>query len=208
MTKKQIKKIINQVPVGYYQCLNVFQKWWHRGKFQAIKKVLENEKPRSMLDLGCNDGTMTARIAGLFPNVKKVTAIDLFAPGIKFARKLYPWIDFQVGDIQDFKLQQKYDLVTCLETIEHITNPEKLLRQVENRLKKDGIVIIEMDSGNLLFKLMWFVWTRLGGKVWRGAHLWKANKKELHQLLEKSNLKIVEIKTFNLGMGVVFKLKK
>jgi len=205
--KKKIKKIIKQVPPGYYQNLNIFQILWHNGKYQAVKNLIAGRKVSKVLDLGCNDGTMMAKIVSLLPEVKSAMGIDLSSSAIEFARKKYPRYKFEVGDILKLRFSEKFDLIICLETIEHVDDPEKLISEIKRLLSSDGIAIVEMDSGNWLFKTVWYFWRKMGGRVWNGAHLWHTNKEGLLHLLRESELKIEKIVSFNLGMGVALKLK-
>ena len=83
-----------------------------------------------------------------------------------------------------------------------------ILKQIKRVLKKDGTLILAMDSGSWLFRLTWFVWEKTKGKIWRGAHLYPFHHQELEQLIIKSNFKIKQ-KIFSFfGMEVTFVLNK
>jgi len=47
-----------------------------------------------------------------------------------------------------------FDLVICTEVLEHVVNPEKVLGEIKRVLTNDGIAIVEMDSGNFIFKIV------------------------------------------------------
>jgi len=66
MKEGNIRKIVNQVPVGYYQNLNYFQKWWHNGKFNTVKELLleKRKKQKKFLTWGA---MMERRLLGLLP---------------------------------------------------------------------------------------------------------------------------------------------
>ena len=204
--KRKIKKILKQVPPGYYQKLNFLQQLWHNGKIRAVRSLALGNYER-MLDLGCCDGTMTAKFFSFLPKLKSATGVDLCHSSIKYARKRYPGIRFLVADVQDTKLKEEFDLIICMETIEHVQNPQQLVAEIHRLLSKNGTAIIEMDSGNWLFKIVWKFWRKMKGRVWEGAHLWHTNKDCLLHLLNESDLKIEKIVDFNLGMGVAIKLK-
>jgi len=205
--KKKIKKILKQVPPGYYQKLNLVQKWWHNGKFKAVKKLIPAKSGQKMLDLGCCDGVMTARLFSTLTEPKLAIGLDFCRSSIEFAQRKHPQVKFLVSDVQKINLKEKFDLIVCLETIEHVQDPQQLVAEITRLLARDGVVIVEMDSGNWLFKLVWKIWGKMGGRVWHGAHLWHTNKEGLLHLLNESDLRIEKIIDFNLGMGVAIKLK-
>ena len=65
-----------------------------------------------------------------------------------------------------------------------------------------------MDSGSLLFKIVWFVWENTRGKIWRGAHLHPFHHQQLERIIEDAGFKIRN-KIFSfLNMEVTFVLSK
>src|SRR5204863_407601 len=58
------------------------------------------------------------------------------------AKKLSPHITFLRHDIQKpFKSNKKYDVVQCLDVLEHLENPQKAIRNMFKWVKQDGIVL-------------------------------------------------------------------
>lgn len=212
MSKVELEKIWRQVPVDYYEkgiAENLGQRYWHGQKFLVIKKLLVGFSPRKILDIGSNGGGLTAKISGLFPKAKTI-GVDVYEKAVFYASARYPDISFLVADGQNLPFENDYfDLIFCLETLEHMANPVRTLQEIRQCLKKNGQVIISMDSGNLLFRIIWFFWTRFGkGKVWRGSHLTHFNKKILKEMILKNGLLIEREVVSHFGMAVTLKLKK
>ena len=150
---------------------------------------------------------MTNRIAGDFPK-GQVVGIDAYPRAIELARKKYPHIKFVIGDAHRLPFKNNcFDLVVCYETIEHVVNPDLVLKEIHRVLAKKGLAVVEMDSGNPLFRLVWFFWEKTKGKVWQGAHLHPFHHSELERLILKSGFKIVKKQFSHLGMAVSFLLK-
>src|SRR5918993_2979534 len=77
---------------------------------------------KSALDVGCGAGLLAEPLARLGATV---TGIDATPEVISVAREHAAGqrlaIDYRVGDVQ--QLEGQFDLVTCLEVIEHVADP-------------------------------------------------------------------------------------
>lgn len=207
----KIKQILFQVPPDYYFRLNFFQKLWHNRKWHVIKNMIKKFrlKPNNILEIGCAGGYLSNHLAGLFRSAK-VTGIDLYHPAIFEAQKRYPGIKFIKADAHKLPFaDNSFDLIICSETIEHLVYPHKALGEIIRVLAPHGISIIEMDSGNWLFKFIWFFWVNFSrGRVWKNAHLHNLNTKILEKMINASGLKTLEKKYSHFGMAVTFLLNK
>lgn len=210
MKKKLLKKIWNQVPIDYYDKglkINIFQKLWHNHKFHTFQKVVNDNKYDNILDVGCASGLMTNKIAQIFPE-SKITGIDIYEAGIKYAQKKYRHLNFLTGDVHKLPFSNNYfDLIVCYETIEHVINPLKVLQELQRVAKKNASIIIAMDSGNMLFRIVWFFWENTKGKVWKGAHLHPFHHRQLEKLIKKVKFKKISKQFSHLGMEVIFTIK-
>lgn len=88
---------------------------------QVIRQEIENIilKGEVILDIGCGDGYL---LNNLGPNFDKY-GIDLSARAIAFAQAFATDAIFEEKDI--FSLTSTYDIVTCIEVLEHI--PDDLI---------------------------------------------------------------------------------
>jgi ubiquinone/menaquinone biosynthesis C-methylase UbiE len=211
LTSKELQAIWQKVPVDYYDRgikENLGQKLWHQQKLEAIKKTTIGLHPKKILDIGSNGGTLTAKIAKIFPRAKTI-GLDIYQASVKHAQKKYPRLKFVIGDAQKLPFKKRsFDLIFCLETIEHLVSPRKALREIKRCLKPNGAAIISMDSGNFFFNFLWFFWTRLGrGKVWHGSHLQQLDRRKLRKMILTEGFEIEKEITSHLGMAVAFKIK-
>jgi ubiquinone/menaquinone biosynthesis C-methylase UbiE len=210
MNKSELKKIWSQVPVDYYQKSvenNPLQALWHTLKIKTFKNLVKGMKVKKVLDIGCASGYMTNKISQILSG-SQIWGIDVYAKAINFGKRKYPRIEFKVADARNLPFRaNSFDLVVCYETIEHVLNPLKMLKEIQRVLKKNGYALVAMDSGSLLFRVVWFVWENTKGKVWRKAHLHTFKHKNLEKLIEKSGFTIFKKKFSHLGMEVTFLLK-
>lgn len=210
-SKAQLKEIWSEVPADYYYHLNLFQKLWHEWKWLVFRHLLTTRKtsPKRILEVGCAGGHLTGLLHQLYPKAAAV-GIDVYAPAIQEAKKRHPAITFTVADAHKLPFKDDFfDIVVSSETIEHVVDPTKMLNEIKRVMSKNGVALIEMDSGNWLFRIIWFFWTRFGkGKVWGRAHLHPFHQAELEAVIKECNFIIDEKIVSHFGMAVTFLLKK
>lgn len=210
---KTLEEIWKQVPPDYYQTgikNNLFQWIWHTWKWNSMKRIFEwlNPKPLKILDIGCASGCLTSQIATFFSKAD-VFGVDSYKKAIEFGRKTYPNIKFKFADAHKLPFNnQSFDLITCIETLEHLEDPRGAIQEMYRCLKNNGTILIGQDTDNLFFKIIWVIWTRTRGKVWCNSHVHPYNPKELEELFRVYDFKIVEKKYSHLGLEVFFLLKK
>jgi ubiquinone/menaquinone biosynthesis C-methylase UbiE len=210
MTKNHSDSVLHQVPPDYYQKgvrNNLFQRIWHTGKLRNILGLIKDD-PRSILDVGSASGWFISQVSKNFPKAKCV-GVDAYKDAIIYGSKKYKHIKFIHSDAHSLPLDGgSFDLILCTEVLEHVQDPKGVLSEIRRVLKKGGVAVIEMDTGNLLFNLVWYLWTNLKGKVWKDAHVHKFNSIKLEKMIENSGFIVENKKTFNLGMAIVFYSKK
>lgn len=87
---------------------------------------------------------------------KKVIGVDLDPQTIEYAKANYTYnnVDFKVGDAEDIPLpDNSVDVIVSFETIEHVNDYKKFLKETKRVLKKDGFMVIstpntDVFSGN------------------------------------------------------------
>lgn len=202
--------IIEQVPIDYYQKgieNNILQRTWHTNKLAAVVSSIKF-KPATILDVGCASGWFISKLAINFP-AAKCYGIDIYDKAIAYGKKQYPHITFAMGDAHrtPFK-KESFDLVVCTEVLEHVDDPKAVLLEIKRVLKKNGVAIIELDSGSWLFSLSWSLWRKFHGKIWNESHQHSFNIRKLTQMIHGCSYEIVSKKKFNLGMAMVFAIRK
>lgn len=207
----KLYKVWSQVPVTYYQQgtkNNFLQRRWHTHKIKLAKRIIEKIKFQNCLDVGCASGYMISEIAKVFPHAEYF-GIDIYDKAIEYAKKAYPNIKFKITSASKMPFKNNhFDLILFYETIEHVENPRECLLEIKRVLKKGGTLILTMDSGSFLFRLVWLVWENTRGKIWRGAHLHPYHHQQLEQTIEAAGFKVSN-KIFSfLGMEVTFVLTK
>lgn len=211
LSSHKLYKVWSQVPVSYYQQgvkKNLLQKLWHTSKIRLAKNLLRNIKFKNCLDIGCASGFMLSEIAKTYPNAEYI-GVDVYDKAIEYAVKTYPHIKFKVSSAEKLPFKDNsFDLILFYETIEHVEHPQECLKDIRRVLKKNGTLILTMDSGSWLFRIVWFFWENTRGSIWKDAHLHPFHHRELERLIKNAKFKIKN-KIFSIfGMEVTFVIKK
>lgn len=208
--KKRLNQIWSQVPPDYYDkgiAKNYFQKFWHTRKLRQIVNLIPKDSA-TVLDVGCSSAVLTAQIAKELPG-SKVTGVDIYKKAIDFAKIKYPHLNLFVADAQKLPFRGNvFDLVICSETLEHVLDPSKALLEIRRVLRKNGKAIISMDSGSLLFRIVWYFWLKTRGRVWKDAHIHVLNADILEDLIREAGFTINKKAYSHMGMSVIFLLSK
>lgn len=99
-------------------------------------------KGLSVLDIACGEGYGTNLLA---KSAKEITGIDIDENTIIHAQKTYTSknLIFKKGSITNIpEPENKFDVIVCFETLEHIDEHEKALTELKRVLKQEGIIII------------------------------------------------------------------
>ena len=186
---------------------------WHLGKLRATLGLLKNHghidgKNVKLLDTGCASGWFISEINSRHPNFE-CFGVDVHKKAIEYGKKTYPQISFFHADAHRLPFPQNFfDIVVCMEVLEHVVDPQKIMEEIKRTAKPNGMIIVSMDSGNLLFALAWSVWKKFKGKVWQEAHLHKFTPGKLDKLFKKTGFKIEKRKFFNFRMALIYLLRK
>lgn len=124
--------------------------------FRTLRGIVEPLKPAKILDVGCGEGVTAARL-GEMPFAFDYLGIDLDGNAVEHARTTVSGREFRQGSI--FEIEERADLVVCLEVIEHLADPDAAFA----RLRKAAI-------SHCVVSVPWEPWFRLGNLA-RGKYL-------------------------------------
>ena len=108
-------------------------------------------KDKKVLDVGCGGGILSESMAQLGA---EVTGLDQSEIAIKIAqlhaKESNLSIDYKLLNIEDFlkKNKIKYDVITCLEMVEHVPNPASIIEACSKLLEKNGRLYLSTINRN------------------------------------------------------------
>ena len=96
-----------------------------------------------VLDIACGTGYGARLIADSRPDAETIIGVDICADTIAYARARYgkDGIEFCVADANSFENASEFDCVVSLETIEHLPEPSRFVRNMTRSLRPDGLFI-------------------------------------------------------------------
>ncbi len=94
---------------------------------------------KNVLDVGCGGGLLSEAMAKVGA---KVTGIDLSDQLIKVAKQHAQSsglsIDYQLSAVENLAPTTKFDVITCMEMLEHVPDPESIIKTCQQLLKPGG----------------------------------------------------------------------
>jgi SAM-dependent methyltransferase len=115
---------------------------------KAILRYLSENRVRAQryLDIGCADGSFTIQVANIV-EAEEVFGVDLSSKALREAEKR--GIKTCILDINKDALpfnDEKMDLITSFEVIEHLLNPDNLISESYRVLSKKGKFIVSTPN--------------------------------------------------------------
>ncbi|HWT12364.1 MAG TPA: bifunctional 2-polyprenyl-6-hydroxyphenol methylase/3-demethylubiquinol 3-O-methyltransferase UbiG [Allosphingosinicella sp.] len=149
---------------------------------------------RSAADVGCGAGLLAEPLARLGA---RVTAVDAAPEAIEAARRHAEGqgleIDYRVGGVE--RLDSRYDLVTCLEVVEHVADVRAFVAGLAGALAEDGLLILSTPNRTAWSRLVMITIGEGTGRIPRGTHDWARFlcPEELCALLRDAGLAVADV---------------
>lgn len=103
-----------------------------------------------ILDAGCGTGYGTLMLASQ-AGVREVVGVEADARAVAWARRYYgdPRVRYVHEDLLSSRLHGlgRFDAIACLEVLEHLPDPERLLRQLDLCLAPGGCLLVSTPVG-------------------------------------------------------------
>jgi 2-polyprenyl-6-hydroxyphenyl methylase/3-demethylubiquinone-9 3-methyltransferase len=124
---------------------------------------------KTALDVGCGAGLLAEPLARLGA---KLTAIDaspeLIEVAREHARAMAIEIDYRAAAVEE--IEGQFDLITCMEVIEHVADPAAFMTALAKRLAPDGLLFLSTPNQTSWSRLMMIVIGEGFGQIPKGTH--------------------------------------
>ena len=123
---------------------------YQRQVYERARGLLRERGYRSVIDVGCGPATKLIEILG--PAARAVVGVDV-APAIEYCRRTHPGAaEFHVVDLEHpvLALGRTFDLVICSDVIEHLADPDPLLRFLKGLLAPGGLIVLSTPEREAL----------------------------------------------------------
>ena len=151
-----------------------------------INTLLKNSSSQhSLLDIGAGSGIMVESACNFGFKAEGIEP-SKWLSSIALKRNL----NVYTGVLPHKNITKKYDVITIIDVIEHVTNPSLLLMEAKKILNADGmLVIVTPNVSSLAAKILGYRWWH-----YRIAHITYFNKDNLTTLLVKNGFKVIRYK--------------
>ena len=124
---------------------------------------------KTALDVGCGAGLLAEPLARLGAAVTGLDAsVELIAVAREHARADGLEIDYRAGELAE--LEGRFDLITCMEVIEHVADPAAFVAALARRLAPDGLLVMSTPNATGWAKLMMITIGEGLGRIPKGTH--------------------------------------
>lgn len=145
-------KVLERVSPSHYALKQVFSKnaiiaWSHRNRFRHARQLLKPHAGKRLVDYGRGDGTLLAAISEEFPDA---IGVDPDLGQINDCRRRLAKLPtvrfFTVKEIESTRHEGFYDVVICMEVLEHCVDGEieKVIGDLWRLTMADGTVIVSV----------------------------------------------------------------
>jgi 2-polyprenyl-6-hydroxyphenyl methylase/3-demethylubiquinone-9 3-methyltransferase len=162
---------------------------------------------KTALDVGCGAGLLCEPLARMGARVTGVDAAkENVAVAALHAEQAGLGIDYRAGSIEAIDAQ--FDLVTCLEVIEHVADPAAFVRGLARALADDGLLILSTPNRTALSRVAMITLAEGTGRIPRGTHDWDKflTPDELTGLLEAAGLNVIDRRGLSFSPATGFAL--
>ena len=204
--KKEIKKFDD---ISY--------SWWDpEGPFKPLHMLnpvrtdfIKNRielKDKTLIDVGCGGGLLCENLA---EHSKEVKGIDMSNEAIKIAKTHQTLknlkIDYEEIALESLlkKSKKKYDVLTCMELVEHVPDPEKLIKDCVKITNRKADLFFSTLNRNLISYIIAIIGAEYILSILpKGTHKYEKFIKpsEFSKILRSNDLIVEDIKgiSFNL----------
>jgi 2-polyprenyl-6-hydroxyphenyl methylase/3-demethylubiquinone-9 3-methyltransferase len=153
---------LNPVRLAYIRDM-IDQHW------QCDEHVRTPLEGKTALDVGCGAGLLAEPLARLGARLAAIDAApELISVSRDHAAAMGLEIDYRACAVE--KLEGRFDLITCMEVIEHVADPAAFVRALAKRLAPGGLLILSTPNATGWSKLLMITLGEGLGRIPKGTH--------------------------------------
>lgn len=167
------------------------------GDIQSVRPLAG----KSALDVGCGAGLLCEPLARMGASITGVDAAEEnIAVATAHAAASGTAVEYRGGELGELGLG-KFDLVTCLEVIEHVSDKPRFIAQLADHLAPGGLMILSTPNRTLQSRLLLVEGAEALGMVPKNTHHWEdfVTPDELCDLLHAAGLDVTDMKGIAFG---------
>lgn len=221
MVEKRVERRIayqnyEELPPDFYDNsidkANPFTKYYHYNRYEKIRKFILSrfENGMRILDIGSGSAKWN--------NCKfPVTGVDINKSMLEYAKRKGRIENSVLWDIQKKQIplnSESQDIIILSDVLEHLEEPERILKEAHRLLKKEGFLMITvpLDDGICPWRILFEIGCIIRGNILgqdyfrrRCGHVQHFSVDDLLKILKKNGFEIEERDITILNIGMVTK---
>jgi len=117
----------------------------HIDRVAEICKVVYSLKPKSLLDAPCATGLITTLVKWYLDGPTRVLGIDISEAYCNIAKHTFG-LDVVCTDMLSWNTDEQFDVVMCLEMLEHVPNPQDYVTKAASLSSKWVLLSIPLEA--------------------------------------------------------------
>lgn len=172
-------------------------------RFEYFDRFISDWKNLRVLDVGCGGGYTCEFLASRGAIVSGIDQSQAcIQSAIDHAKQQGYSIEYQPGFAEKLPYSNdSFDVVVCVDVLEHVADVEKAIAQIQRVLKSGGIFLFDTINRTWKSKVV-MIWLleNLLGEIPNGVHDWRKfiSPQELRNCLERSQFSNISFHGFNL----------
>ena len=156
---------------------------------------------KTALDIGCGAGLLAEPLTRLGASVTGIdAAAETIAAAGDHAARSGLTIEYRAGGVEA-AAGARYDLVTCMEVIEHVADRAAFARGLAAALAEGGLLVMSTPNRTALSRVAMITIAEGTGRIPRGTHDWSRflTPDELTALLADAGLEVRDVRGLTLS---------
>ncbi len=112
------------------------------GSHRVLLNWLAAKPASAVLDVGCFDGRFASRVRAAGHSVVGVDKFELDGVG----DAVNEFVEADLNDPLPDSLDRKFEIIVAADVLEHVAEPDELLRALRDRLAMDGEILVSIPS--------------------------------------------------------------
>lgn len=159
-------------------------------KFNTIKDILPENV--DILDIGCLNGNLYHFLRTANFPIRSFTGVDLSSKLIELSKSRFPEQTWIQADRLSLPFEKEtFDVVTLLETLEHVEDPRKTIAEAVRVCKMSGNVIVSVPNEL---------------RIEDPSHIWSFTPSELFSLLSEFSTNVQILQTCSNRRNIIGKI--
>lgn len=165
-----------------------------------VALITKYKKKGKILDIGSAIGIFIEALNQSETNFD-VTCCDMSQEACQELKSKYPQYEVINDNFLNISSENKYDVISMWDTLEHIVDQNLLLKKIHNLLKDDGIFIFSTPNTN---SFEWNIAREKHVQILPPGHLNLMNEMNISILLENNSIQIIDTFTLNASLDISY----